>query len=69
LGAFLCAASLGSVDAEYLDLADDEVLAIGTIEHIDAIKSISEVVSTPGLDVVFIRAGGSRDVDGSQGTA
>jgi 4-hydroxy-2-oxoheptanedioate aldolase len=42
---------------EYLDLADGEVLAIGTIEHIDAIKSISEVISTPGLDVVFIGPG------------
>jgi 4-hydroxy-2-oxoheptanedioate aldolase len=42
---------------EYLDRADDEVLAIGTIERIDAIDSISEVVSTPGLDLVFIGAG------------
>jgi 4-hydroxy-2-oxoheptanedioate aldolase len=42
---------------EYLDRADDEVLAIGTIEHNDAIDSISEVVSTPGLDLVFIGAG------------
>lgn len=41
----------------YLDCADEEVLAIGTIEHIDAIKSISEVVSTPGLDLVFIGPG------------
>ena len=42
---------------EYLDRADAEVLAIGTIEHIDAIKSISEIVSTPGLDLVFIGPG------------
>lgn len=42
---------------EYLDRADDEVLAIGTIEHIDAIDTIGEVVSTPGLDLVFIGPG------------
>lgn len=42
---------------EYLDRADAEVLAIGTIEHIDVIKSISEIVSTPGLDLVFIGPG------------
>jgi 4-hydroxy-2-oxoheptanedioate aldolase len=42
---------------EYLDCADAEVLAIGTIEHIDAVKSISEIVSTPGLDLAFIGPG------------
>jgi 4-hydroxy-2-oxoheptanedioate aldolase len=42
---------------EYLDRADDEVLAIGTIEHIDAIDTIADVVSTPGLDLVFIGPG------------
>jgi 4-hydroxy-2-oxoheptanedioate aldolase len=42
---------------EYLDCANEEVLAIGTIEHIDAVKSISEIVSTPGLDLAFIGPG------------
>ncbi len=42
---------------EYLDCANDEVLAIGTIEHIDALNTIDEVVSTPGLDLVFIGPG------------
>lgn len=42
---------------EYLDRADDEVLAIGTIEHVDAVTTISEVVTTPGLDLVFIGPG------------
>jgi 4-hydroxy-2-oxoheptanedioate aldolase len=41
---------------DYLDCADDEVLAIGTIEQIDAIGSIREVVA-PGLDLVFIGPG------------
>jgi 4-hydroxy-2-oxoheptanedioate aldolase len=38
---------------EYQDRIDDEVLAIGTIEHIDALKTIHEVVETQGLDLVF----------------
>ena len=42
---------------DYLDRADDEILAIGTIEHIDAVKTIGEVVATPGLDLVFIGPG------------
>jgi 4-hydroxy-2-oxoheptanedioate aldolase len=42
---------------EYLLHADAEVLAIGTIEHVDALKCISEIVSTPGLDVAFIGPG------------
>ncbi len=42
---------------EYLDCADDEVLAIGTIEHLNAIENIGEIVETPGLDVAFIGPG------------
>jgi len=42
---------------EYQDRADDEVIAIGTIEHIDALKTIHEVVATPGLDLAFIGPG------------
>ena len=42
---------------DYLDCADDEVLAIGTVEHIDALGSIREVVATPGLDLLFIGPG------------
>lgn len=42
---------------EYQDRADDEVIAIGTIEHIDALKTIREVVATPGLDLAFIGPG------------
>src|SRR5262249_36561096 len=42
---------------DYLECADQEVLAIGTIEHIDAVRSISDVIATPGLDLVFIGPG------------
>jgi len=42
---------------EYLDRANDEVLAIGTVEHIDALDTVADVVATPGLDLVFIGPG------------
>jgi 4-hydroxy-2-oxoheptanedioate aldolase len=42
---------------EYLNRADDEVLAIGTIEHIAAVKTIGDIVATPGLDLLFIGPG------------
>jgi 4-hydroxy-2-oxoheptanedioate aldolase len=42
---------------DYLDCADEEVLAIGTIEHVDAIANIEDIVATPGLDLVFIGPG------------
>jgi 4-hydroxy-2-oxoheptanedioate aldolase len=53
---------------EYLDCADDEVLAIGTIEHVDALHSISEVVSTP-VDLVFIGPGDLATSMGLRGMA
>lgn len=56
-GPFYAGARWGLSMREYLDCADEEVLAVGTIEHIDAIKTIGEVVSTPGLDLVFIGPG------------
>jgi 4-hydroxy-2-oxoheptanedioate aldolase len=42
---------------EYLACADDEILAIGTLEHADAIGNLQEVVTTPGLDLLFIGPG------------
>ena len=42
---------------EYLDRADDEVLAIATLEDAEAVRNIDEIVSTPGLDVAFIGIG------------
>jgi len=42
---------------DYLGCANEEVMAIGTIEHIDALATIDEVVSTRGLDLVFIGPG------------
>lgn len=54
---------------EYLDCANDEVLAIGTIEHIDALSTIDEVVATPGLDLAFIGPGDFATSIGFKGRA
>ncbi len=42
---------------DYLDRANGNVLAIGTIEHSDALTAIDDIVNTPGLDVLAIGAG------------
>jgi 4-hydroxy-2-oxoheptanedioate aldolase len=49
-GPFYAAPRWGVSIGEYLDCADEEVLAIGTIEHIDAVNS-------PGLDLLLIGPG------------
>jgi 4-hydroxy-2-oxoheptanedioate aldolase len=54
---------------EYQDRIDDEILAVGTIEHIDALKTIHEVVTTPGLDLVFIGPGDLATSMGLKGRA
>ena len=54
---------------EYLDRANGEVLAIGTIEHVDAVNTIAEVVATRGLDLVFIGPGDLATSMGLKGKA
>jgi 4-hydroxy-2-oxoheptanedioate aldolase len=54
---------------DYLERANDEVLAIGTIEHIDAVKSVADVVATRGLDLVFIGPGDLATSMGLKGRA
>jgi 4-hydroxy-2-oxoheptanedioate aldolase len=56
-GPFYTAPRWGVSMPEYTAQANDEVLAIATIEHVDAVKTIREIVSTPGLDLAFIGAG------------
>jgi 4-hydroxy-2-oxoheptanedioate aldolase len=54
---------------EYLDRADDEVMAVGAVEHIDAVKTIHEVVTTPGIDLLFIGPGDLATSMGLKGRA
>jgi 4-hydroxy-2-oxoheptanedioate aldolase len=56
-GPFYAPLRWGMPMPDYIDRADDEVLAVGVIEHIGAIETAAEVVETPGLDVVFIGPG------------
>jgi 4-hydroxy-2-oxoheptanedioate aldolase len=56
-GPFYAPLRWGMSMRDYLDCANDEVLAIGTVEHVDAVKCISEVISTPGLDLLFVGPG------------
>ena len=46
-GPFYAAPRWGVSLREYLDCPDGEVLAIGTNEHIDAVKSVGEIAHTP----------------------
>ena len=53
----------------YLECANSEVLAIGTIEHIDAVDTVADVIETPGLDLVFIGPGDLATSMGLKGRA
>ena len=56
-GPFYAAPRWGVSLIEYTQAADDEVLSIAMAEHIDVVNSISEIVATPGLDMIFIGPG------------
>lgn len=49
---------------EYMSTANDEVMFIAQIEHVDAISNIDEIVDVAGLDSVMI---GALDLSGSMG--
>jgi 4-hydroxy-2-oxoheptanedioate aldolase len=68
-GPFYAPLRWGLPMCDYLDRADDEVLAIATVEHIDALQTIDEVVSTPGLDLAFIGPGDLATSMGHRGRA
>lgn len=44
-------------------------MTIGTIEHIDAVNTVADVVATPGLDLVFIGPGDLATSMGLKGRA
>jgi 4-hydroxy-2-oxoheptanedioate aldolase len=43
--------------AEYIESANDGMLAIITIEHPDAVRSIDQIMAVPGIDLAFIGPG------------
>ncbi|MBS1866180.1 MAG: 2,4-dihydroxyhept-2-ene-1,7-dioic acid aldolase [Acidobacteria bacterium] len=56
-GPFSAAPRWGVSVRDYVAKANDEMLAVGTLEHVDAVRSVKEIASTPGLDVLFIGPG------------
>ncbi len=43
--------------AEYMATADDDMICMVTIEHVEAVNRIDEIMATPGIDVAVIGPG------------
>jgi len=56
-GPFFAPLRWGVTMRDYLDRADEEVLAVGVLESVDALGTAGEVAATPGLDMVCIGPG------------
>lgn len=64
IGGQMHAAIFGTDTATYYKKANDEVLVVLMAEHVDAIEQADEIMSVPGIDVVFI---GPNDLTNSMG--
>jgi len=64
IGGQMHAASFATDAATYYKKANDEVLVVLMAEHVDAIRNADEIMSLPGIDVVFI---GPNDLTNSMG--
>lgn len=42
---------------DYMATADDDMICMVTIEHVDAVERIDEIMATPGIDVAVIGPG------------
>jgi 2-keto-3-deoxy-L-rhamnonate aldolase RhmA len=49
---------------EYLKIANKEIMAILLIEHIEAVNRIDEILTVPGIDLIFV---GPGDLSASMG--
>ncbi|MDI3338975.1 MAG: aldolase/citrate lyase family protein [Sphaerobacter sp.] len=58
------ALSFDTTAAEYYRHANDEILLVVQIEHIDAVERVDEILSVPGIDACFI---GPNDLAASMG--
>ncbi|CCD97100.1 putative HpcH/HpaI aldolase family protein; 2,4-dihydroxyhept-2-ene-1,7-dioic acid aldolase (HHED aldolase) [Bradyrhizobium sp. ORS 375] len=43
--------------AEYMATADDDMICMVTIEHVEAVERIDEIMATPGIDIAVIGPG------------
>lgn len=64
IGGQLHAANFGTDTATYYARANDEILVVIMAEHIRAIEAADDILSVPGIDVVFI---GPNDLHQSLG--
>lgn len=58
------AMSFGTSSKEYYEHANDQVMVIVQIEHIDGVNNADEILSVPGVDACFI---GPNDLAASMG--
>jgi 4-hydroxy-2-oxoheptanedioate aldolase len=56
--------SFGTTGKEYYQNANDEVLVVVQLEHIDGVRNADEILSVPGVDACFI---GPNDLAASMG--
>lgn len=56
-GPFYAPMRWGQEMPEYVEAANENVLAVITIEHPDAVRNIDEIMSAPGVDLAFIGPG------------
>ena len=56
--------SFGTTAKEYYEAANDEVLVVVQLEHIDGVNNAEEILSVPGVDACFI---GPNDLAASMG--
>jgi 4-hydroxy-2-oxoheptanedioate aldolase len=64
VGGSMPAIRYGTTGGEYLQRANDEVLLVLQIEHIDGVEHADEILSVPGVDACFI---GPNDLAASMG--
>jgi 4-hydroxy-2-oxoheptanedioate aldolase len=64
VGGSMPAIRYGATGGEYLQRANDEVLLVLQIEHIDGVEHADEILSVPGVDACFI---GPNDLAASMG--
>ncbi|MSU63775.1 MAG: 2-dehydro-3-deoxyglucarate aldolase [Pedosphaera sp.] len=64
VGGNLHAANFGTDAATYYDRANEEILVVVMAEHVKGIEAADEILSVPGIDVVFI---GPNDLHKSMG--
>jgi 4-hydroxy-2-oxoheptanedioate aldolase len=64
VGGGMTALRFGTTGGEYLRHADDEILLVLQIEHVQAVERCDEILGVPGVDACFI---GPNDMAASMG--